>query len=329
MNNITLKKAAEMLLSHDNILVLAHNSPDGDTLGSAFAIKYSMPQKNVVVVCDDKLPERLRFICGGEESLRPDRLSDGFEPELIVSVDTASLALVGEYGKSLAGKIDIKFDHHPMSDEFALYNYIESGTAACGEIITDLIGYLGVLNKSAAEVLYAAISSDTGCFKYRNVTAETHRKAAVLLDTGIDHSDINMRLFENKTHKEMTAARVTLESLKFYRQNSVTSVCFTNEMKLKYNLDDDDIGDISSIPREIAGVELGVVIKQKQDMPREFKISMRSGPTIAANELCAMFGGGGHLRAAGGIIEAESGEEAERFIMTRVLSALEESDGTT
>lgn len=318
-----------MLLSHDNIMVLAHISPDGDTLGSAFAVKYSMPQKNIVVVCDDKISERLRFICGSDESLRPDRLPDGFKPELIVSVDTASLALAGEYGKSLAGKIDIKFDHHPMSEEFAIYNYIESGIAACGEIITDLIGYLGVLNKSAAEALYAAISSDTGCFKYRNVTAETHRKAAVLLDAGIDHSDINMRLFENKTHKEMTAARVTMESLKYYRQNSVTSVCFTNEMKQKYDLDDDDIGDISSIPREIAGVELGVVIKQKQNNPREFKISMRSGPTIAANRLCAMFGGGGHLRAAGGIIEADSGEEAERIVMDRVLSALGEPDGRT
>jgi phosphoesterase RecJ-like protein len=327
MNNITLKEAADMLLCHENILILTHISPDGDTLGSAFALKYSMPQKNVVIICDDKLPMRLRFICGGADSLRPDTLPDGFEPGLIVSVDIASLPLAGAYGESLAGKIDLKFDHHPMSDEFARYSYIDGDVSACGEIILDLIGYLGTLSKSAAEALYAAIASDTGSFKYRNVTAETHRKTAVLIDAGIDHSDISTRLFECKTQNEMTAQRVTLETLKYYRQGSVASVCFTNEMKQKYNLDDDDIGDISSIPRQIAGIELSVVIKQKQNNPREFKISMRSGKSIAANELCSIFGGGGHLRAAGALIEADSGEEAERLVMKSVLSALEEPDG--
>lgn len=327
MNNITLKEAADMLLSHENILVLAHANPDGDTLGSAFAIKYALPLKNIEVVCDDKLPDRLRFICGGAESLRPENLPDGFMPDLVISVDTASLALAGAFGLSLAGKIDIKFDHHPMSEEFALYNYIESGTASCGEIVADLTGHFGAFKKSAAEALYAAISSDTGCFKYRNVTSDTHRKAAALLDAGIDHSEINKRLFENKTLKEMTAVGVTLESLKFYRGNSVASVCFTNEMKSKYDLDDEDIGDIGSVPRQITGVELGVVIKQKSNNPREFKISMRSGPSVAANELCAMFGGGGHLRAAGGLIEADSGVEAEQMVMERVLAALEEADG--
>lgn len=326
MNNITLKEAADMLLCHDNILVLTHISPDGDTLGSAFAIKYALPQKNVVIICDDKLPGRLRFICGGVDSLRPDRLPDSFEPGLIVSVDIASLSLAGEYGESLAGRIDLKFDHHPMSDEFARYNYIDGNTAACGEIILDLIGYLGTLNIFAAEALYAAIASDTGSFKYRNVTAETHRKTAVLIDAGIDQSDINTRLFECKTQNEITAERVTLEVLKYYRGGSVASICFTNEMKQKYHLDDEDIGDISSIPRQIAGVELSVVIKQKQFSQREFKISMRSGQSIAANALCTKFGGGGHLRAAGAIIEADSCEEAECLVMESVLSALEGPD---
>lgn len=326
MNNISLKKAADMLLSHNNILVLTHNSPDGDTLGSAFAIKYTLLQKNIMVVCDDNLPERLRFICDNAESLRPERLPRDIIPDFIVSVDTASLALAGGYGKTLVGKIDLKFDHHPMSEEFAMYNYVDTRAAACGEIIFDLIGYLGNLNKNTAEVLYAAISSDTGCFKYRNVTADTHRKTAVLLDTDIDHSDINTKLFENKSFKEMTAARVALESIKFYRNNSVASICFTNAMKEIYDLNDEDIGDISSIPRSITGVVLGVVLKQKQDDPRVYKISMRSGPTVAANDLCAMFGGGGHLRAAGGFIEADNGEEAEKTVMERVLSALGESD---
>ncbi|MDD4773284.1 MAG: bifunctional oligoribonuclease/PAP phosphatase NrnA [Eubacteriales bacterium] len=323
MNNITLKAAAEMLFDNDNILILTHIGPDGDTLGSAFAIKYMMTQKNVVIICDDKLPERLSFI--GEGVLT--RCPDQFTPGLVVSVDTASLALAGEYGQSFAGKIDLKFDHHPMSEEFARYNYIDESAAACGEIIADLIAHFGVLDKPAARALYAAISSDTGCFKYSNVTAETHRKTAVLLDTGIDHGDINQRLFDNKTRGEMTALRVTLELLKFYLDGSVASVCFTNETKAKHGLVDEDIGDISSVPREIAGVELGVVLKQRQDREREFKISMRSGPGIAANRLCAMFGGGGHRQAAGGVIEADSGEEAERTVMERVISALEDMHG--
>ena len=323
MNNITLKAAADMLLYNNNILILTHIGPDGDTLGSAFAIKYMLPQKNVVIICDDKLPERLSFIGEGVLALCPDE----FKPELVVSVDTASLDLTGEYGQNFAGKIDLKFDHHPMSEEFARYNYIDESAAACGEIIADLIVHLGVLDNLTAGALYAAISSDTGCFQYSNVTAETHRKTAVILEAGIDHVDINQRLFKNKTPGEMTALRVTLESLKFYLNGSVVSICFTNEMKSKHGLNDEDIGDISSIPREIAGVELGVVLKQRQDKEREFKISMRSGAGIEANRLCAIFGGGGHIRAAGGVIEADSGEDAERIVMERVLSVLEIANG--
>lgn len=329
MNNITLKEAADMLRNHDNILILTHISPDGDTLGCAYALKHSLPQKKAAVVCDDKLPERLRFICEDADSLSPDTLPEDFEPGLIISVDTATAVLAGAYGKALAekGAIDIKIDHHPMSEEFARYNYIDTDASSCGEIILDLVGYLSPLNKAAAEALYAAISSDTGSFRYSNVTPETHRKAAVLLSEGIDNADISKRLFESKTQNEMRAMRVALESLKFYRGGSVASVCFTNEMKLRNTLSDEDIGDITSIPRQIKGVELGITIKQKEDNPREFRISMRSEKTIAANALCALFGGGGHLRAAGAMIEAESGDEAERMIIGRVLAELEKQDG--
>lgn len=318
-SNTSLKEIASMLKSAQKILILTHERPDGDTLGSAFAIKHSLKGKDVRVICASPIPPRLSFICGDERELT---LDENFDPDLVVAVDAAEIGMMGEYGKRFEGKFDIKIDHHRTSVTYAKYNYIDYDTAACCEIIYPLARLLGDMTNETALALYTGISTDTGCFKFRNVSAQTHRIAADLMEFDFDVGKVNNRLFECKTPSEITATKVALNSLKIHENGKIALVCFSNEIKTANGLSDEDLSALNSLPREIDGVELGITVKQIDGSDTRYKVSMRSGEKVDVSALCAKFGGGGHLRAAGCEIEAASASEAEKIILDTVKDSV-------
>lgn len=333
MNNITIRGAAELLGEKQKILILSHIRPDGDTLGSAFALKAALQAagKTVNVACADEIPKRLCFISDMKTSLRKENY-EGFEPEFVCAVDAAETGLLGEYGEGAAesGCIDLKLDHHPLGSEYARFNYIDGAVSATGEIIYEVIRELeaigkGRLTPASATMLYAAISSDTGCFRYSNVTSKTMRIAAELIDAGAEHSDVCYRLFELKSVGETVAERVMLNNLNIYRFGTMAVVTVTNEMKAENGLSDEDLGGIASKLRQIEGIQLAVSIRQSSEDYKSYKISMRSGPSVSAARLCALFGGGGHERAAGAEINADSPQEAENRVVSSVMSELEKA----
>ncbi len=326
MSNITVKEAAAILAGAKNILLVCHVRPDGDTLGSAFGLKHAMETKGHMVkaVCGETIPERLKFISDGENELT----LEGFTPELICSVDAAETSLTGKHGEL---EFDLKLDHHGSGTPYAKHNYIDGSRAACAEIIFDIIRELEALGHAkltpeSATALYAAISSDTGCFKYSNVTSATMRIAADLIDAGADYENVCRRLFETRSISETTAQKLALNNVRFIRGNSIAIITYTNCMKSENGLSDDDLGGIGSYLRETEGVELSVVIKQSEAEPRKYRISMRSGAEINASDLCSHFGGGGHARAAGGNVIADSPAEAEKKVIEALLSVIGENN---
>jgi len=327
MSNITLSAAATLIAEKRKILIITHASPDGDTVGSAYGLKYAIEKFcDARVICADRIPDRLKFITEGETDLREERLGD-FTPEMIMSVDVAETHLMGIYGNNYAGAIDLKIDHHVNGTEYARYNYIEGDTAACGEIIYKLIRELeeihsAKLTAESASALYAAVSSDTGSFKFTNTTPDTMRVAAALMEAGADTENVNKRLYESKSANEVVATKLTLNGMNVYRQGTMVVFSITNKMKEENGLTDEDFGDVINILREIDGVDLAITIRQFSDKPEKFKISMRSGSDIRVNELCKMFDGGGHVKAAGGTIMSDSPENAEYTVIHRVLDVI-------
>ncbi len=322
-NNIDIPGIFKLLANTDNILILTHIRPDGDTIGSAYGLKKALENlsKTVYVSCADDIPGRLLFLT--DETIIPDE----FIPSFILAVDTATLNLLGENGTLYKNRIDLKIDHHtmcdrPAEDNYADYNYVNEKKASCGEIIFEIISLLGTIDNISATKIYAACASDTGCFKYNNTTSQTHMTAAKLIDCGADIYTVNTLLFESMTRGEIKAANVTYSALKFYHGGDLATICFTNKMKEENGLSSEDISDITSIPRRIEGVKIGIVLKQSEHEPNIFKISIRSAPGIAANELCAMFGGGGHPAAAGAVIESDDGETAMENVLRAVFDKL-------
>ena len=311
MNNITLEGVRALLDEWDDILIITHCNPDADTLGSAFGIKNAYPEKNIRVVCGEDIPDRLKFITDGEPTHIPTE-----EYAHIMTVDCAQLHLTGEAGKKYGERIELKIDHHRTGDDYALYNYVEECAGAAGEIVYKIVK--DRLNKASADSLYAAISSDTGGFRYSNVSADTHRTAAELIDAGADHIHINERLFENKPKAEIAATKLALNNLEYYYDGRVALVTFTNAEKEKYGIDDDALGAISSMLREIEGVELGIVVREKSGTDGLYKLSMRSTEKVDCSMICKLLDGGGHMRASGGSVTAGSIEEGVELTMNAV-----------
>lgn len=321
MNNITPKEIARAIKESDSIAVFIHQKPDGDAIGSAFAVKLSFPEKNIAVVCPDAVPERLKFISCGEDTVSPDAMP--FTPELKISLDAAADHLLGEDTVEKAGGIDIKVDHHASGNDFAKTSYIDCKSASCAEIVYEILSCAGSLNDSSANAIYAGMVSDTGCFRYSNTTPKTHRITAELTESfNVDCAEINTRLFQTKTHTEIAAAKYAYNNLQFYKDGTVAALMFTNEAKESLGLSASDISSVNDIPRTVEGVDLGIVITQNTDRPDVFKISTRSNRYTDANALCALFEGGGHLRAAGGQITAPSPDAALQTVISKTLEFL-------
>ena len=286
---MTLKEVANLILQHNNFDILTHNYPDGDCIGSAFALAHALKQigKNARVITTDR-QKKFEFLF--ESYSAPE-----FEREYVISTDVADEKLLGVNRKEYEGKIDLCIDHHKSNEINAPYKYVDADSAAAGEIIYELIPLLGAeYTKEIADCLYTAISTDTGCFRYTNTTSRTMRIAAELIDLNCDSGYINKEMFETKSKARVELEREILESMIFCADDKCAIIYTTREMT--EGLGDDETEGIASIPRQIEGVKMGITVREKE---KDYKISVRTNDGVDACAFCKQFGGGGHVAASG------------------------------
>ncbi len=327
LSNITLAAAIKKLESSSRVLILTHMRPDGDTLGSGFALRELLRGlgKSAEVINSEEAPKKLKFIFGGE-SILENRIPSDYNSDLIVSVDVSTPSLLGELADKYASICDLSIDHHVIGTPFAKATYVGE-TGSCGEIIADIFDYFeksgrNLLTRPAATALYAAICSDTGSFKYESVTGETHLRIARLMAAGINHAEIARRLYDSRPLTQVMATKLALNTLKLYHNNKIASVHFTQEMLTENGLTREDIDDIIGLTRGIEGVEVGLSVKQSDSDPTLYKVSMRSNRVADVAKLCAIFGGGGHVRAGGCTVNAPTIEAAEKILIDAIEKEL-------
>lgn len=327
LTNITLSAACDKLEAASSILILTHLHPDADTLGSAFALRELLRTlgKRAEAINADDVAKKLRFIFG-VDSIKEDTLPEDFTPDLVVSVDVSDSKRLGELEAKWADKVELSIDHHVLGTPFATYTYV-GNTGSCGEIIFDIYEEFKsrgkeLLTRKAAIALYAAICSDTGSFKFDSVTAKTHRCIAALHEIGINHAEIARRLYDSRPISQIMATKAALNALHFYEGGKLAVINFTQEMMKPDNLTREDIDDIISLTRGIEGVEIGMAIKQNETDPTLFKVSLRSNRVADVAKLCAVFGGGGHVRAGGCSVNAKNEVEAEKMLVDVIVAEL-------
>ncbi len=309
-------------------LIVYHVRSDADAVGSAFALRELMRMMGVpaICVCAEEVPDRLKFL---SEDLQGTVVVEEGAPlghEFAISVDSASPSQLGSMFERLRKDVDIMIDHHAVGSVYA-DSYIDASAAATGEIIYAIAKRLVELEMIPAippkvlECIYAAVSSDTGCFKFANVTPATHRIAAELVEAGVDTADINHRLFDCKSQKQMAAEAEAVRRMRVFAGGRVASVSIPYITKYAMGLDDGDLETVIDIPRSLEGVEVAFVVKQLEDKPY-FRISMRSAVDFDVSAVCRKFGGGGHARAAGCSLEAADADEAENIIAAEIIKAM-------
>jgi len=309
-----LQRAAELLRAWDKILILSHRSPDGDTLGCASALSRALIAlgKSVQFRCADEIPQKFSYMFEGIPF-------GDFEPEKIVTVDVADKALLGSL-EPLGDRVDLAIDHHATHRPFAKEIWVEGNAAAACQLITRLIPALGVeITPAIADCLYTGISTDTGCFKYPNATAETYRIAADLIECGARAADINRVMFDTKSRASIALLKRVYSDMEFFHNDRCAVLCLTNALIAETGVREDELDGTAAIVRQVEGVQFGLTIRERGE--NEYKISLRAAEPANAAEVCQKFGGGGHKGAAGCTIYAPL-EEVKAQIVAACGEAL-------
>lgn len=299
------RECAEWLSQRDNFIIITHLRPDGDTLGSAAAICSALRRsgKSAYLFPNPEITQK--YVKYVEEYV-----GESFEHEYVIAVDVAEERMLCS---GFDGKVDLCIDHHPTNPHYSEELLLHTEKASCGESVLEVIKCLcGNITPKEASLLYMAVSTDCGCFRYANVTSETFAAASELAACGAEVQKLNFELF-----RQVSRARITLEGmisagLKFYHDGALVVATVTDEMMKAAGATENDCDDIAGIPGKVEGCIVSMVIRELE--AEKCKVSVRSQPSFDSSAICAKFGGGGHKMASGCTVYATPDEVREMMV---------------
>ena len=306
MKILTRNECAQYLLSHDNFCILSHRRPDGDTVGSTAALCLGLRQlgKTAHVLSNAEITDRFAWL---HEGLTKAEAEEG---DCIVSVDVASPGMLPKCFQHLIGRIDLRIDHHASATSFTTEELVDGGSASCAELTWDVLEIMGVrMDKSIAEAVYVGTSTDTGCFRYANTSAHTFATAAKCAGAGAEVFRLNQELFETNTLGRLKMQAWIVDHMQLIDGGKMAVVAIPRAVEEAIGVTEDDMDNISSFPRTVAGVCMAATLRETKD--GDTKISVRAVPGYDATLVTTPFGGGGHKGAAGGALKLPLNEAAK------------------
>jgi len=306
---------------YDSFLITSHINPDGDAIGSQFALKSLLEQKKkrVTVVNAEPVPSAYGFlgkwICPGELKQKPD-----FEVAIIL--DSSNLSRLPEVVLSLLlDKILVNIDHHISNEKFGRLNWVDPEASAVGEMIYRLYGKMDCkISRDGALALYVAILTDTGLFRYTNTDSTTHDIASELLKIGIDPHWVAERIYGVNTLASMKLLALALSTIKVSDNGRIGWLCVRSDMLKKTGASFQDTGDFVNYARSIRGLEVAIFFSETETKD-EIKISFRSKGKTDVNAIAKNFQGGGHPQASGCRIKGKL-DEVIPMVIAEVQKAL-------
>ena len=311
---MTRNECAAWLQKHDNFCILTHARPDGDTIGSATALCIGLRQlgKTAYVLNNHQASPFLNRCLLGLTVDAP--AADA----TLVSVDVGSPHLLPPEYQQYLSRLALRIDHHFSATSFTPEEYVDASSAACGEIIYEILMDMGVeMTKELAWRLYIAISTDTGCFRYSNTTAHTYRVAAACAETGADLYPITQELFDTTSISELKLQNWIVEHAQFFCDGKA-AICGI-PAAMENNVSKEDLEGMSGFLRSIEGVCVSATLREIEG---GCKVSVRAVPGFDAASICTRLGGGGHKGAAGANLALPM-ESALKAVTAALKNALE------
>ncbi|MGB9678624.1 MAG: DHH family phosphoesterase [Thermoanaerobacteraceae bacterium] len=303
-----------------SIILITHISPDGDALGSITGMYNALKSldKDVTMFVDDNVPDIYNYLPGIDNISRPYYK----EVDLILIMDCADIERMGKAKDLLkSNALSINIDHHISNKLYAKMNYVDTNAAATAEIIYQLIKFLRVrLDEDISTSLYTAIVTDTGGFMYESTTAKTHEIAGDLINNGARFKEVSDTIFHSLKYSKAKLIGKVLDKLTLYNDGKIAYMEVLKKDFYETGTDNSDIENIINFGRDIIGVEVAILLVERDN---EFKISLRSKDNIDVNKIAGLFGGGGHIRAAGCSLFLTY-EQAKQEILNAVIKELGE-----
>lgn len=308
---MTLDNIKEEIQKAEKIVILTHESPDGDAIGSSLAMYNALKQlnKDVDLVIPEH-PETFDFLTGAEEIKRETNIE---QYDLAISLDASDMKRLNGFARYFEdAKVTINIDHHGSNTMFADYNFVNIDAPACCQILILVLEFLGVnITKEIGTCLLAGIITDTGGFKYQGTSKETFEFTSWLLSIGVNVSDVYRRVLETRTKGNFALMRLAIDRLELLEDGKIAFTYITKEDEEKVMAKNGDHDGLVDIGRTIEGVEVSILLREADGY---FKGSLRSNEYVNVSDVCMMFGGGGHIRAAGCSIHMPLEEAKEKII---------------
>ena len=298
-----IKEIAEAIKKYDNYLITSHVNAEGDAIGSELALFYLIKQlgKNAVLVNNDPVPDRYRFLPGSGKLIVTTNNDKAKDYENAIVVDCPTMERSGKITSLLQrAKIKINIDHHVSNENFGDFNWVAPDASSCGEMIFNLYKEMKLsINEEVATMLYVAILTDTGSFRYNSTTRNTHRVVGELLKSGIKPAKIYEKIYETNTIGDIELLAKALSTIKVTGNGKIAYMYVTKKMLDDTNTTADRTDGFVNFARSIGGSEISLFFREGTSDPQEINVGFRSKDRANVNVLASKFGGGGHPKASG------------------------------
>lgn len=314
----TLDSILEEINKAESIVILTHENPDGDAIGTGLALYNSLKQigKNPDIIIPD-YPRTFAFLPCTDEIKKESNIA---KYDLAISVDCATIKMLNGFASYFENaKVKISIDHHSTNTMFGDFNYVIPHAPACAQVLLVVLEYFKIdITKDIGTCILTGIITDTGGFKYSGVTAETFKFVAELLEKGVNVSKVYKRVLQTRTKANFELNRIAADRLEFLEDGKVAFTYITKEDEEKVNAENGDHEGIVETGRDIEGVEVSIFIRQTD---KGCKVSMRSNEYVNVSDVCLLLGGGGHTRAAGCSLQCTV-EQAKEKILRQVKAVI-------
>ena len=316
---MTIRKIAGAIRKYDDYIITSHVEPEGDAIGSELALFYLVKQlgKNAVIVNEDSAPERYKFLPGWKKIIAGDSGKlKGYNNVIIT--DCPTIERSGKMTQLVSNaKIKINIDHHISNENFADYNWVNPDASSCGEMIFNLYKEMELnINEEIATLLYVAILTDTGSFQYDSTTYGTHHIAGELIKLGVHSAKIAQKIYETKTIGDIELLSKALSTIAVTNDGKIAYLNVTKKMLEETNTAPDRTDGFINYARAIEGSEISILFREDLKDPKSIHVGFRSKGRANVNVLASKFGGGGHPKASGCLLEGDLENVAKKVLKT-------------
>ena len=308
---MTLDNIKEEIEKAEKIVILTHENPDGDAIGSCIAMYMALEKmgKNPDLIIPE-LPKIYKFLpC--TDKIKKEGSNEQYD--LAIALDAATIKTLNGWSNYFeTAKSRIVIDHHGTNTMYGDINFVNPDSPAAAQVLIHIIDYLGVeIDRKIGTCILTGIITDTGGFQYQSTTPETFEFAAELLKKGVNVSDIYKKVMNTKSKANFELRKRAMDRMKFYEDGKISFTYILKQDEDEVNAGSDDHEGIVEEGRAIEGVEVSIFVRESE---KGFRASLRSNNYVNVSDICMMFGGGGHVHAAGCTIAQNLEQVREKLI---------------